>query len=110
MLSTKGFLAERGPGEPPRLTAQHLTAVLQALSAVRDHFNRTQPAATQADYYARGAAEAMITSMVEAFPRDRSCVTCDYFSGGNCCYWKDDVPAEAVDAGCDEHQTDGAPF
>lgn len=113
MNSAKGFLASRGEGLPPRMTGKQQIAILDALIAVRDEFNRTHPPSTMADGEGRRGAEAVITSMIEAYPVDRSCLTCD-FSMGNpdvqCQHWKQEVPDANVESGCDNHQDDGAPF
>lgn len=51
-----------------------------------------------------------VTQALDSYPTDRSCHTCDLLHGSTCLRWGEEVPSQALETGCDGHQTDGAPF
>ena len=108
MISSKGFLSP-GPDRRPRMTAKHKAAIFDALSAARDY---VLDADVSHDYrLGLINAEFTIQRILELYPTDRSCHTCDFFSTARMClHWKQEVPADAVEAGCDHHGEPGAPF
>lgn len=50
-------------------------------------------------------------TIIEQLPESRTCRLCDRFTeaGSYCAYWNAEVPAEAIEAGCDEFD-EGVPF
>lgn len=111
MISAKGFLARRGPGLPPRLTDEQRKAVQEAVKAAFVHFRavgNVQDASV--DDRMLALAEKATLHVLTNYPTDRSCITCDYLHGVTCQEWKQEVPAEARETGCDKWFADGVPF
>lgn len=109
MTSTKGWLLPRGPNEPPRLTAGQANMVAAAIGAILDQTHRQVGDATiESDAIA--LSRKVLLLACRTYPADRSCHTCDFLHGVHCKSWDTEVPAVAMEAGCDNHQTDGAPF
>lgn len=104
MMSSKGFLTP-GPDRRPRMTAKHKAAIGTALNALFDYWVDRTDMPGMAD-----ATRAVLADALETYPTDRSCLTCDFLSGVTCLHWKEVIPAEAIEAGCDEHAEDAAPF
>ena len=109
MISAKGFL-EPGPDRRPRMTVDQRAAVLDAMSAARNYL--IDQGLTPVERAGLTYAELVIAGALDIYPVDRSCRTCDYLHGGedHCVHWKQNVPACAIEAGCDQHQKHDAPF
>jgi len=114
MMSAKGFLHQSSPTAWPRMTAEQKSEVLRAMNSVLDHANadlRVGPGeAPMLDWFELGLAREVVRMALDRYPVDRSCVTCDFYCGTTCVHWQAEVPAGAVDAGCDQHADSGAPF
>lgn len=109
MISTKGFLSP-GPDRRPRMTAKHKAAILKAVRAALDHWMESAELG-QITAALRESTSSVIEAAMLRYPTDRSCHTCDFFSTARMClHWKQEVPADAVEAGCDHHQQHGAPY
>lgn len=109
MQSIQGFLLS-GPNGP-RMTESQRDGVFAAVKQALDVAERSSSDAT-----VRGAillARTVVAAALRAYPIDRSCVTCDYYTrevGAYCCSWRQPIPEQHVETGCSRHQTDGAPF
>lgn len=102
MIPTKGFLS-RAPDGRLRMTKEQLAGVVAAFNAA--------VANPVPDYNLRFRDfQALLASLHLDYPIDRSCYTCDFEREGHCLHWKDAIPAEAMEDGCDHHQGQGAPF
>lgn len=108
MMSCQGFLTP-GPDRRPRMTKKHKVAVFKAVQAAIDHMidkRQNSVIETNAIHFAID----IMTEALEYYPADRSCFTCDWFHGRQCVHWNDTVPDSAIEAGCDKHKEQGAPF
>lgn len=52
-----------------------------------------------------------LNQLISATSTDRSCLSCDRYSmDGRCDHWRQTVPEEHRERGCDQHQALGVPF
>jgi hypothetical protein len=60
----------------------------------------------------RNAAIAACDRIIEILAKsDRSCWSCDYLDRGHCLQWREDVPQDSLDLGCEKFQAHGGgPF
>lgn len=109
MKSTQGFLQLR-PDAPPRITTDQCESLRRGTAAVLAF--SLQDAHDPLERRAIALAQAVLEAAFERYPKDRSCHTCDYYLAHTtyCAWWKGDVPVNARENGCDNHQTHGAPF
>jgi hypothetical protein len=105
MMSCKGFLVPDDERRP-RITAKQARGVSKAVEAAIT--NAIDNAGLAVDLGA--LVRRVITEALDAYPVDRSCVTCDFLQGSTCAHWKQEVPSSAIGDGCDHHQEHGAPF
>lgn len=105
MTSTKGFLDRRADGSL-RITRDQATMLRRAMSEV---YHRAQLAGAVPEDLLKLVVR-VTGDCLSAVPADRSCATCDYERDGHCLQWRANIPPDAVDAGCEHHQTDSAPF
>ena len=108
MMSCKGFLSP-DPNRRPRMTAKHKAAVLKAVAAGFDHWIDKTELGGMAEPLAK-SSQAIVEAAFDAYPTDRSCRTCDFLAGTTCQHWNQEVPADAIEAGCDKHKEQGTPF
>lgn len=108
LMSSKGFLA-KDTNRRPRMTLKQRGAVLDALSAARDHYLDTGEL-SPVEKAGLSYAELVIAKALDAYPQDKSCHTCDFLDGVRCIQWNQEPPSEALEKGCEHWQDHGAPF
>lgn len=115
MLSNKGFL-EQVPGGHPRMTKDQRESVLRAVEAICHEAKKSQRWASMPDELL-ALVKKVIVHAIKDYPIDRSCRTCDFRlydahnpESSHCAQWHQDIPKDAIEEGCDSHQTHGAPF
>lgn len=106
--SLKGFLVRCGKSGLRRMTASQKRGVHTAVDAAFDNLIDNGGAELDVIQLARRVAHEAI----EAYPADRSCFSCDFLAGETFCNkWNKAAPdVDALEDGCDHHQTHGAPF
>lgn len=104
----KGWLATVGPGKPPRLTEGQKALALKTIGHTLQH------AINGDDMYVKlfgGFIADVVKRVVDEYPADRSCHTCDYEQAG-CCANNDhaQIPVPFLNEGCDDWKDQGSPF
>ena len=105
MMSCKGFLSP-DPSGRLRMTRKHTQAVEKAFKAAIDH--AVDQHHLEPDLGA--VIRRLGANALEDYPRDRSCHTCDFLHNRTRRHWEQDVPCDALDAGCDKHREQGVTF
>lgn len=128
---TKGFLELASSGNVPhRLTRTQADEVIQAIrSVVRRTMDHPDSHLHLAPYTGMSLqeAEAIVITELNNYPHDKSCKTCDqhevrYSSAESasvaairgtidwCRHWAQEIPADAIEAGCEHRHEDEVPF
>lgn len=112
-MNGRGFLFQSGPNDLPRMTASQSLDVRRGALAAISHALTKHEAVAPEDRVAVSAlrlARDVIEQALEAYPRDRSCFTCDFLTSGYCSQWKAEPPSEALPKGCEKWRDEEVPF
>lgn len=104
-MNQNGFL-QRAP-HGLRLSASQRRAVQRAMDAVFHHAKQ-KSAGGAVDVALLELSKLIVGRVLAQYPEDRSCHSCINFdpSDGNCSIWRQVVPPDARDAGCDRYLED----